>query len=342
MIDGVSGRALYRWSEEDGLSLESMTPGGGIPTSPLAVLPDANFKLPPASADGTLTAFDPGPFFVFEPTFEVGGGVYVRHDGQTTPIAISRVAGADPGNDTGSILNWVTPDGRYVFFQSHARLTEDAPAFFPVNDAVYRYDTETDELVYIGLKEQLFSFGFLGASKDGQTVYLTGSFGSAAEAKTTVWHNGVTKVIANENLRSEQASMTLNGRFFAWRSLDGRAILYDRDANEKVCASCTGDGGAGSPAHFGVNGRNMGNTTVRAVTEDGTMFFDTKSALLTSDRNGSKDVYAYRNGHQTLISPGNADFDAFFVGASADGTDVYFQTDQGLVPKDADECIRRL
>ncbi|HEU5106763.1 MAG TPA: hypothetical protein VFU11_13110 [Solirubrobacterales bacterium] len=336
MIEGVSGRALYRWSQADGLTLESVTPSGAIPPSSLAVLPNGNYQLPPASADGTLTAFDPGFFFVFSPTFEVGGGVYIRRDGgPSTPIAISRMPGAEPVNATDSQLNWVTPDGRYVFFQTHSRLTEGAPEELGSADGVYRYDTETDELIYIGRKTGQFSFGFSRASDDGQTVYLYAGENQAGEEETTVWHEGVTHKVTQANTNLIQKYATPNGRYFAWVE-GGKAFLYDRDTNEKACVSCTADGGAASAVHFGALGRNMGNQQGRAVTEDGTMFFDTKTALLSSDHNGSQDVYAYKDGHLTLISSGNADFDAVFVGASADGTDVYFQTDQGLVAQDTD------
>jgi hypothetical protein len=66
------------------------------------------------------------------------------------------------------------------------------------------------------------------------------------------------------------------------------------------------------------------------------VFFDTTNRLLAADHNGARDVYAYQNGHLQLISPGNEDFDAFFVDASNDGSDVFFQTDQGLVGQDTD------
>lgn len=339
MVDGVTGRALYRWSKEGGLSVESQAPSGGLPSSSIASIPNANFKLPPASADGTLTAFDPGAYFVFFPTFEFGGGVYIRRaGGPSTPIAISRLPGAEPVNDSSSVLDWVTPDGRYVFFQSPNRLTEDVPATV-TEHAVYRYDTETDDLIFIGFKAEPASFGFLGASDDGQTAYLSTAPGSV-DPKTTVWHDGATHVVVNEQVTNATVPkyVTPDGRYFAWNGPGGKVYLYDAEADEKVCVSCSPGGGAGQPAHFSGVGRDMGNQKPRAITEDGTMFFDTKTALLPSDHNSSKDVYAYKDGHLTLITPGNADLDAFFVGASADGTDVYFQTDQGLVPKDTDNA----
>jgi hypothetical protein len=74
----------------------------------------------------------------------------------------------------------------------------------------------------------------------------------------------------------------------------------------------------------------------RIVTEDGTMFFDTASRLVSSDHNGRRDVYAYKEGRLWLISPGDESFDAVFVGATDGGRDVFFQTEQSLVSRDTD------
>lgn len=84
------------------------------------------------------------------------------------------------------------------------------------------------------------------------------------------------------------------------------------------------------------NGRGIGNREVNAALDDGTVFFDTPIRLLVSDHNGTRDVYAYKNGRLDLISPGNEDFDALFVDASEDGSSVFFQTGQGLVGQDTD------
>jgi hypothetical protein len=80
----------------------------------------------------------------------------------------------------------------------------------------------------------------------------------------------------------------------------------------------------------------MGNRAPRSITDDGLVFFDTPTPLLASDHNGDRDVYAFKAGHLTLISPGDENYNAFFIDASVDGRDVFFQTAQGLVGQDRD------
>jgi len=69
------------------------------------------------------------------------------------------------------------------------------------------------------------------------------------------------------------------------------------------------------------------------------MFFTTNNPLLPADHNTKGDVYSYKDGYLTLISPGNEDFDARFIDASKDGTDVYFETSQGILPQDTNGSL---
>jgi hypothetical protein len=64
------------------------------------------------------------------------------------------------------------------------------------------------------------------------------------------------------------------------------------------------------------------------------VFFDTASRLVSADHNSTRDVYAYQDGHLALISPGDGPYTARFADASADGSNVFFTTDQSLVAQD--------
>jgi hypothetical protein len=75
------------------------------------------------------------------------------------------------------------------------------------------------------------------------------------------------------------------------------------------------------------------------VTDDGTLFFDTRARLVAADVNGTLDVYVYRDGVVRLVSPGDRPFDAAFSDASASGNDVFFTTGQKLVGRDNDESV---
>ena len=70
-----------------------------------------------------------------------------------------------------------------------------------------------------------------------------------------------------------------------------------------------------------------------AMTDDGhTVVFTTPEALAGADSNGDTDVYAWREGQVSLISPsGGAD-----PGISASGTDIYFTTTRQVTAADSD------
>ncbi|MCW2996323.1 MAG: hypothetical protein JWQ18_3818, partial [Conexibacter sp.] len=315
--EATGGAAVYRWSRTGGLSLESRLPDGTV--APSAVqLPGGKRAFPTASAQGDVVAFD-------------AGGVFRRANGQTTAISVSHIVGDPPGPQPG-LLDAVTPDGRYVFFHSSVPLTTDAVAAVGL-DFAYRYDAVTDELRFVAPVTQFNENAVYGVSDDGETVYFDDNSGAE------VWRNGQVHNITADRvllINGFQTYVTANGRYFAWIGNDGQAHRYDADTDQSVCVSCPSDGSPGASTRLFSSGRGIGNHPPRAMTETGLIFFDTAARLVTADHNGTKDVYAYGD-RPTLISPGDGAYDAFFVDASADGSDVFFQTDEGLVSRDTDE-----
>ena len=67
------------------------------------------------------------------------------------------------------------------------------------------------------------------------------------------------------------------------------------------------------------------------------MFFETTEALVPSDTNGQLDVYEYEGSHVYLISSGTSSFESNLEGASESGDDVFFRSDQALVPQNNQE-----
>jgi hypothetical protein len=116
--------------------------------------------------------------------------------------------------------------------------------------------------------------------------------------------------------------------------------LYEPDREKVLCVSCIPSGA--QPTSDVVASQNG-----LFMTDDGRAFFTTDDPLVHIDTNEAQDVYEYVDGHAQLISPGTGDtriqpHNAFvlqfnlpgLIGVSADGTDVYFSTNQTLVSQD--------
>jgi hypothetical protein len=73
------------------------------------------------------------------------------------------------------------------------------------------------------------------------------------------------------------------------------------------------------------------------MSSDGSrVFFGSPDPLLAADVNGKPDVYEWENGHVYLISSGTSKEPSFYWDNSETGADVFFVTDEGLVPSDKD------
>jgi hypothetical protein len=90
-----------------------------------------------------------------------------------------------------------------------------------------------------------------------------------------------------------------------------------------------------------ISGNGAFSATFRGASADGTrVWFETKEQLVPADTDSAQDIYE-RSGAQTrLVSAGhingNGAFDAAFVGASSDGSRVFFQSGEQLNAADTD------
>ena len=133
---------------------------------------------------------------------------------------------------------------------------------------------------------------------------------------------------------------------------DSEVYLYDSNSQTLTCASCNPNGvrpsGPSSIPGAIANGSAPGATRTykpRALTDDGRrLFFDSADELVLQDSNSASDVYEWEaqgvgscekpGGCVQLISDGRSPNPAPFIDASADGTDVFFLTDDSLVGSD--------
>jgi hypothetical protein len=122
---------------------------------------------------------------------------------------------------------------------------------------------------------------------------------------------------------------------------------YDADSRSLERLSIDGQGGGGNEPGSDVTlspvSYQLSNATLRPRTfmsaDAGTVVFLTSEALSPDDANGTQDVYAWRDGHVSLISSGRPAAPVPTGGVAwitASGADIYFNSTERLTPADGD------
>lgn len=241
---------------------------------------------------------------------------------------------------------------------------------------LYRYDLETHALVNVTPIDSARSpagpalepFAVKAVSPDGESIYFRAQAAmteGAVEGNSNLylWHAGQLRLVETEppNVPIETTvRLSEDGRYAAFESFgqptgydnvnhercrfqvtDGgtgdeckTVFVYDTVTGVLACVSCNPDG---SPPR---GNASLGAGTASAVvTNSGRVFFSSYDRLVNRDGNGRLDAYEWWAGHYALISTGRSDTDSRFIGASADGGDVFFTTDQQLVSQDTDNLV---
>jgi WD40 repeat protein len=325
---------MYEWTVGQGLRLISQMPDG----SPTGVPVYASRLVWPAR---NLVTEDGSQIF-FSTSGGLADGIYRTQTGVTERIL-------NPGGDAQMVD--VTPDGRYVVYVTGP------------NRDLYRYDTRSDESTPIFTGVSVGSgVGYMGMSADGSSIFTSGDSG----ADPVVWHNGDTSTIghapAGDGITNRGVAVSPNGRYFVFSTtlLEGQTYdnvgcppvvaggadlhdrclevyVYDVAQHKLTCISCPADGGRSvGHAILGPTQPALNLRIGRYVNDDGEVFFTTATKLVAADTNGSSDVYMYQDGEVQLVSPGKGEHNATLADVSADGSDVFFETDEQLVGQDRD------
>jgi len=125
---------------------------------------------------------------------------------------------------------------------------------------------------------------------------------------------------------------------------------YNNPGSVPVCVSCVGSGPATSDATLQNQSLSTANDELPNFTDwqkqnllpDGSeLYFESGDKLVSADHNTTTDVYEYKpaTGALSLISSGQSTEPSNFMGASPDGSNVFFSTDQSLLPSDIDNNI---
>ena len=293
-----------------------------------------------ASADGTRVFLHTRKPLVSADTDTVTD-VYERAGGQTT-LLTTGPAGGNGGFD--AFFQGASADGTRLFFYTYERLVSADTDDF---QDVYERSGGQTTLVSTGPAggNDDAHASFAGASADGSHVFFitpaplvsgdTDTFDDVyqrAGGQTTLISTGPADG-NNENWASFAGASTDGSQVFfitpeplVSADTDMAVDVYQRSEGQTTLLSTGPAGGNGTVDAFFAGASADGSRA----------FFTTEEALVASDTDTFMDVYERSGGHTTLISTGNGPFDADFVRASADGTQVILITEEALASTDTD------
>ncbi len=282
-----------------------------------------------ASADGSRVFFlSRGELTVDDP-----GHAVELYEYDTLTSTLTRVSKGDSGTAVGDVgfVAAVSRDGSTVYFGASGRLSPGAPA-----GGLYRYDTLTKQTTYITTGSQYP--GAYGLERTGNWTVRAGIPGLAGGEQGP-----------GPNDRANWYA-TADGRYLVFPSSGpitgydsgGHLELYRYSAADDsiVCVSC-GSSPPVDDALFARAGSSAGPQSLssRPVSEDGSrVFFDTASALVPGASAGQMHVYEWHEGVISLLSAPHDPHGSFFLGASADGANVFIGTHSQMVAQDTDNA----
>jgi len=340
---------VYDWSDGQ-TTLVSTGPAGGNGA------PNAFLRGQAVSADGSRVFFETLEPLVSGDT-DPANDVYERSNGQTTLVS----TGSTGGNaDSPAQFRATSSDGSRVFFSTFESLVST--------------DTDTRQDIYerAGAQTTLLSTGpgggngAISADLPAATVSTDASRGVSADGSRVVFVTSESLVSADTDTRVDlyqraggQTTLVSTGPaggngafdpFFRGISADGSRVFFitleplvsgDTDAGFDLYEWSGGQTTLLSTGPAGGNGA-LGSAEFAGASADGSrVFFLTFESLVSADTDTSRDLYERSAGQTTLLSTGpaggNGAFDlALTVVVSADGSRVFFFTNESLVSADTD------
>ena len=308
-----------------------------------------------SSADGSHVFFSTDEPLTSSDT-DARQDVYDRSGSTTTLITTSTTGG---NGDFDAYFTGASSSGDLVYFRTFEKLsTGDVDTY----QDIYKYTSAGTGQVSIGPAggNGPYSAAFAGISKDGNRIFFTtrekltnddtdtgcSELGRSVPCTDVYERSGgtTTLVSTGPNGGSGAIDAAYEGTsddgthvyFSTTEALtssdtDSSIDLYDRFNSSTTTQISTGpSGGNGAFPAFAGNSSDGAHT-----------FFTTAESLIGSDTDGRVDVYDRSGTTTTLVSTsataGNSPFfDAAFDASSANGSRVFFQTDEALVPADTD------
>jgi hypothetical protein len=354
---GETENNLYRWSDGK-LTLVNVLPNGTTePNAEFGRQYHEGSDASVATPDLDHAVSDDGRRVFW--TDENNHDLYMREiseGGEEKTVQVDEAIGG------GGEFLAATPSGSRVYFTKAGQLYEYR---------VPEFQVQSGRLIDITPSPSAEVQGIVGISEDGEYVYFVGH-----EDKLFVYQPGAggaheTHFIATLTEADEQpppfigsgenvadwaptvaqrtAEVSPDGRFLAFGShvsLTGQSsagtaqiYVYDDETGALSCASCRPTGMTSTPSFILPFFDSYGTHQQRYMLDDGRLFFTTSTSLVAQDTNEQKDVYEWENGEAHLISSGTSPRESVFLDASEDGSNVFFTTNQALVPEDHDEIV---
>jgi hypothetical protein len=296
------------------------------------------------STDGSRVFFSTAEQLVPADT-DSATDVYERVGGTTNLVSTGPAGG---NGDFAAYFKGCSDDGTHVFIETPERLT--------ANDTdsegdVYERSGGTTTLLSTGPAggNGAFASAFRGASADGSRAFFeTGERLTSADtdSATDVYQRsgGTTTLLsigpAGGNGAQEAAySGSSKDGSRVWFETKDSLVAGDTDSKQDVYER---SGGSTTLVSTGPSGGSGAfDASFQGASDDGSkVWIGTFEHLAPTDTDSVFDIYERANGTTTQVTlgpaGGNGTDDAFFSGATADGSRVYFETLEPLVSADTD------
>jgi hypothetical protein len=281
-----------------------------------------------ASADGDIVYFTSAAGLTESAKAHPGTDLYRYEVGSGS---LTDLTGAGPGAATVGEVLGVGADGTYVYFIAGAVLTatpnSSGDSAIPGGQNIYVWH-QGEGVAFVATTGNVATIGQMqtwSLSPDGRYLAFQTAASGLAGYDTAVSPGHV-------------CTFTIPGNPVPTNCQE--IYLYNARSAQLNCVSCpSGDAAPVGSAQIGgtwVTGEAARGYWKRFVLNNGTVFFDSPERLVSGDSNGNFDVYEWRNGRLGLISPGDADDVAHFADAGADGSSVFFTTQQQVLRRDVD------
>jgi hypothetical protein len=308
------------------------------------------------SSDGTKVFFSTAESLVAEDKDKVRD-VYERNvtTGETILVSGDSLSCAPCGNrEIPATFVGATPTGSMVFFASDEKLAEA--------DGDEASDIYAREPSAVG--PTLATPGgsspvtFQGASADGTKVIFesadqlaAGDSDNEADIYERDLSGGTTKLVSATGTCPAPLLAEECAPIYRATAADGSRVFFetkaqltgaDQDSFQDVYewSFSSGTPTLVSTSNEGEEGEGELNAVYAGSAAEGSkVFFETSEPLAAEDTDKGSDVYERSGGSTTLVTPGSADQDATFDGASSDGTAILFSTEEALGGGDSGEKL---